>query len=83
MTKTSPPRPETVRAMAEEVARDVQYRPVETTGAARAAKCIAELLSDAYSDERRALIGDRASHELRPGTVSARPSPRAASTAPR
>ncbi len=29
-----------------------------------------ELLSDAYSDERRALIGDRASHELRPGTVS-------------
>ncbi len=31
---------------------------------------MAELLSDAYSDERRALIGDRASHELRPGTVS-------------
>ncbi|SDQ22244.1 gamma-glutamyltranspeptidase / glutathione hydrolase [Curtobacterium sp. UNCCL20] len=27
------------------------------------------LLSDAYSDERRALIGDRASAELRPGTV--------------
>lgn len=27
------------------------------------------LLSDAYSDERRALIGDRASAELRPGSV--------------
>lgn len=27
------------------------------------------LLSDAYSDERRALIGDHASAELRPGTV--------------
>ncbi|MBF4606338.1 gamma-glutamyltransferase [Curtobacterium sp. VKM Ac-1393] len=28
------------------------------------------LLSDAYSDERRALIGERASAELRPGTVA-------------
>ena len=28
------------------------------------------LLSDAYTDERRALIGDRASAELRPGTVA-------------
>ncbi|MDY1003981.1 gamma-glutamyltransferase family protein [Curtobacterium sp. CFBP9011] len=31
---------------------------------------MAELLSDAYSDERRTLIGERASHELRPGSVS-------------
>ncbi|MCY1693872.1 gamma-glutamyltransferase [Curtobacterium sp. SL109] len=31
---------------------------------------MAELLSDTYSDERRALIGERASHELRPGSVS-------------
>ncbi|OIH92552.1 gamma-glutamyltransferase family protein [Curtobacterium sp. MCBA15_001] len=31
-----------------------------------------ELLADAYSDARRALIGERASHELRPGSVSTR-----------
>jgi len=31
---------------------------------------MAELLSDAYSDERRTLIGEHASHELRPGSVS-------------
>ncbi|QKS18441.1 gamma-glutamyltransferase [Curtobacterium sp. Csp2] len=31
---------------------------------------MAELLSDAYSDERRTLIGDRASHAFRPGAVS-------------
>ncbi|OII31853.1 transferase [Curtobacterium sp. MMLR14_010] len=29
-----------------------------------------ELLSDAYSDRRRSLIGERASHELRPGSVT-------------
>jgi gamma-glutamyltranspeptidase/glutathione hydrolase len=31
---------------------------------------MAELLSDAYSDRRRTLIGERASHELRPGSVT-------------
>jgi hypothetical protein len=31
-------------AMAEEIARRVSYRPVETDGAARAAACLAELL---------------------------------------
>jgi gamma-glutamyltranspeptidase/glutathione hydrolase len=31
---------------------------------------MADLLDDAYTDARRALIGERASHELRPGTVS-------------
>ncbi|WP_132047767.1 gamma-glutamyltransferase [Curtobacterium sp. PhB136] len=32
-----------------------------------------ELLSDAYTDARRALIGERASHDLRPGSVSVAP----------
>ena len=32
------------RAMAEEIARPVSYRPVETDGAARAAACLAELI---------------------------------------
>ena len=37
--------PETIaRAIAEEIGRDVEYRPVETDGAARAAAMIAELL---------------------------------------
>jgi UDP-N-acetylglucosamine:LPS N-acetylglucosamine transferase len=37
--------PETIaRAIAEEIGRDVDYRPVETDGAARAAALIAELL---------------------------------------
>ena len=31
-------------AIAEEIGREVDYRPVETDGAARAAKLIAELL---------------------------------------
>ena len=30
---------------------------------------LAHLLSDAYNDARRALVGERASHDLRPGTV--------------
>src|SRR5690606_34866535 len=33
---------------------------------------MAALLSDAYNDERRALIGDRASLELRPGSPDGR-----------
>ncbi|KPI30791.1 Gamma-glutamyltransferase [Actinobacteria bacterium OK074] len=33
---------------------------------------LAELLSDAYNAERRALIGDRASYELRPGAPGGR-----------
>ncbi|MFZ6992899.1 gamma-glutamyltransferase family protein [Curtobacterium sp. RRHDQ66] len=33
-----------------------------------------ELLGDAYTDARRALIGDRASHEFRPGTTADGPS---------
>jgi UDP-N-acetylglucosamine:LPS N-acetylglucosamine transferase len=37
--------PETIaRAIADEIGRDVDYRPVETDGAARAAALIAELL---------------------------------------
>jgi hypothetical protein len=37
--------PETIAAaIAEEIGRDVAYRPVETDGAARAAALIAELL---------------------------------------
>ena len=32
------------RAMAEEIARPVSYRPVETDGAARAAACLADLI---------------------------------------
>ena len=32
------------RAIAEEIGREVDYRPVETDGAARAARLIAELL---------------------------------------
>jgi hypothetical protein len=35
---------EVAAAIAEEIGRDVDYRPVETDGAARAAKLIAELL---------------------------------------
>ena len=38
-------RPETIAAaIAEEIGREVDYRPVETDGAARAAALIAELL---------------------------------------
>jgi gamma-glutamyltranspeptidase/glutathione hydrolase len=33
------------------------------------------LLSEAYAAERRALVGERASHELRPGSVPGRPTP--------
>lgn len=33
------------------------------------------LLSDAYADERRKLIGERASHELRPGHAGGDPAP--------
>ncbi len=32
------------RAMADEIARPVSYRPVETDGAARAAECLVELI---------------------------------------
>jgi hypothetical protein len=35
---------EIAAAIAEEIGRDVSYRPVETDGAARAAKLIAELI---------------------------------------
>jgi gamma-glutamyltranspeptidase/glutathione hydrolase len=36
---------------------------------------LAHLLSEEYAAERRALIGDAASHEVRPGTVPGRPDP--------
>ncbi|MBF0816870.1 transferase [Microbacterium paludicola] len=36
---------------------------------------LAHLLSEEYAAERRALIGDAASHEVRPGTAPGRPEP--------
>ncbi len=39
------------------------------------AAALAHLLSDAYAAERRALVGARASTELRPGSVPGRPAP--------